>query len=221
MKYKIICYLVLISCINSFAQVPEGFVDVKDVIPSIKVELRYYGTHNFVGSSIDGYDSEVVILTKEATFALKKIQKLLLKQQLSLKIYDAYRPQKAVNHFWRWAKNVNDTLMKQEFYPSVEKKNLFKEQYIATRSRHSSGSTIDITLIDLNTCKELDMGTPYDFFGKESWVSYDCISKKQKKNRKLLQEIMLTNGFRNYSKEWWHFTLRGEPYRDQYFDFVP
>jgi D-alanyl-D-alanine dipeptidase len=124
-----------------------------------------------------------------------------------------------VNHFWKWAKDLNDTLMKYEFYPNVAKQHLFKEEYIATRSRHSSGSTVDVTLVDLTTNKELDMGTPYDFFGPESWISYKDISIEQKENRDLLQSVMVANGFRNYLKEWWHFTLINEPFQNQYFDF--
>jgi D-alanyl-D-alanine dipeptidase len=214
---KISCFFI---CFQSFGQLPDDFAYVSEEIPTIKVALRYISVNNFVGKSIDGYRANVVILSKQATEALKQVQKELLKDSLSLKIYDAYRPQRAVNHFWRWAKDVNDTLMKQQFYPNVKKKNLFKEGYIATRSGHSRGSTIDITLVDLKTNKELDMGTPYDFFGPESWVAYDKINELQKANRNLLQNVMKKHGFRNYPQEWWHFTLIGEPFLNQYFDFV-
>ena len=214
----IICFFFI--CFQSFGQLPNNFVYVQKEIPTIKIELRYLSNNNFVGVPVDGYKANIVILSKQATKALKKVQNELLKDSLSLKIYDAYRPQRAVNHFWRWAKNVNDTLTKQQFYPNVKKKNLFKEGYIATRSRHSSGSTLDITLVDLKNCKELDMGTPYDFFGPESWVAYDNITEQQKANRNLLQTVMKKHGFRNYPQEWWHFTLRGEPFLNQYFDFV-
>ena len=214
---KIIFFFVYFQ---SFGQLPNDFAYVQEEIPTIKIELRYFSDNNFVGTKVDGYEANVVILSSQATKALKRVQYELLKDSLSLKIYDAYRPQRAVSHFWRWAKDVNDTLTKQQFYPNVKKKNLFKEGYIATRSGHSSGSTIDITLVDLKTNKELDMGTPYDFFGPESWVVYNSITVLQKANRNLLQNVMKKQGFRNYPQEWWHFTLRDEPFLNQYFDFV-
>jgi D-alanyl-D-alanine dipeptidase len=214
---KIIFFFVYFQ---SFGQLPNDFAYVQEEIPTIKIELRYFSDNNFVGTKVDGYEANVVILSSQATKALKRVQYELLKDSLSLKIYDAYRPQRAVSHFWRWAKDVNDTLTKQQFYPNVKKKNLFKEGYIATRSGHSSGSTIDITLVDLKTNKELDMGTPYDFFGPESWVAYNSITVLQKANRNLLQNVMKKQGFRNYPQEWWHFTLRDEPFLNQYFDFV-
>ncbi|WP_108116550.1 M15 family metallopeptidase [Kordia periserrulae] len=198
---------------------PKGFVYVTDYIPDVELELRYFGSNNFVGTPIDGYEAEQCILTLPATKALQNVQKSLKKQQLGIKIFDAYRPQRAVDHFRRWAYDLNDTLMKSQFYPNVAKKDLFRLEYIATKSRHSSGSTVDITLIDLKTNQELDMGSSYDFFGEISWVSYQELTEKQLENRQLLQKVMLENGFRNYPKEWWHFTLRGEPYYNKYFDF--
>lgn len=201
------------------AQIPKGFAYVKKEIPDIQVELRYFGNNNFVGKPIIGYNKDVCILSMQATNALKKVQEELATFNLSLKIFDAYRPQRAVNHFIDWAKNLNDTIMKQQFYPEVDKKNLFKDEYIATRSRHSSGSTVDVTLVDKKTGVELDMGTPYDFFGPQSWVYFMRLSTQQKANRLLLQSIMSKHGFRHYPQEWWHFTLRGEPFKNQYFDF--
>ena len=219
MRFALPILLTLYSMV-AFAQLPEGFVYAKIEIPTIKVELQYCGGDNFVGEIIDGYNANVAIMTKQTAVALKKVQTQLAKQNLSIKIYDAYRPQQAVNHFVRWAKVVNDTLMKQQFYPRVDKRNLFKDGYIASKSRHSSGSTLDITIVDLKTGEALDMGSPYDFFGSESWVSNTNLTDVQSKNRQTLQKVMLTNGFRNYAQEWWHFTLRGEPYRNQYFDFL-
>jgi len=214
-KYFILCMLFLIVE-KSFAQqqLPEGFVYIKMVIPTIELEIRYAGNHNFIGKPIEGYNAPKAIITVEAANMLKKIQLELEKKNLGLKIYDAYRPQKAVNHFVKWAKNLNDTINKEEFYPNVKKKNLFKEEYIASRSGHSRGSTVDLTIIDLSTDekKALDMGSPYDFFGKESWVSNTNLTLKQLQNRKILQEVMQKYNFRNYPKEWWHFTLRNEPY---------
>ncbi|MCF6279838.1 MAG: M15 family metallopeptidase [Flavobacteriaceae bacterium] len=217
---KFIRLFLFLSCLNVSAQLPIGFVYVTDEIPSIKVELRYFSSDNFVGKPIDGYNDNVLILSSDATLALKKVQQELLKDSLSLKIFDAYRPQRAVNHFRKWAQNVTDTLTKEYFYPKVKKKNLFKDGYISTHSRHSSGSTLDITIVDLRTCKELDMGTAYDYFGKESWTHYQRITKKQQANRMLLKSVMNKYGFRNYPKEWWHFTLRKEPFLNQYFDFI-
>ncbi|WP_055448271.1 M15 family metallopeptidase [Lacinutrix mariniflava] len=213
-------FLLTLYSLIGYAQLPKGFVYAKIEIPTIQVELQYCGDNNFVGDIIDGYNANVSIMTKQTAVALKKVQAELAKQNLSIKIYDSYRPQRAVNHFVRWAKVVNDTLMKQEFYPRVRKKNLFKSGYIASKSRHSSGSTLDITLAHLKTGEALDMGSPFDFFGSESWVANTNLTVDQAKNRKLLQTVMLSNGFRNYPKEWWHFTLRGEPYRNQYFDFL-
>jgi D-alanyl-D-alanine dipeptidase len=219
---KILCALLFLffsMCETPKAELSEGFVYVKNQIPTIELEMRYFGTNNFVGAKVDGYEAETCILSKPATLALQKVQAELKKKGLGIKIFDAYRPQRAVNHFRRWARNLKDTLTKQQFYPNVAKKDLFKLEYIATKSRHSSGSTVDITLINLNTKKELDMGSSYDFFGEISWVGYKNLTKIQLQNRTLLQKIMKKHGFRNYPKEWWHFTLRGEPYRNQYFDF--
>jgi D-alanyl-D-alanine dipeptidase len=217
--FKPICFLFFIWSAVGFAQLPEGFVYVEEKIPSIKVELRYLTDNNFVGTKIDGYHRDVAILSKAATSALLKAQAEFESYGLSIKIFDSYRPQQAVNHFIRWARDLNDTRNKSRFYPDVEKRFLFKEEYIASRSGHSRGSTVDITLVDLKTCEELDMGSPYDFFGEESWVSHSAITVQQRANRMLLQSVMAKHGFRNYLKEWWHFTLRGEPFPETYFDF--
>ena len=199
---------------------PEGFVYIKDVLPDIEVVLRYAGSNNFVGTPVDGYEEGKCVISVEAANALKNLQEELYNHNLCLKVFDAYRPQTAVNHFVRWAKDLNDTINKQQFYPEVNKRNLFKEGYIASSSRHSSGSTVDITLVDGSTGKELDMGSPWDYFGEQSATDYQGITDKQKSNRQLLRSLMAKHGFRNYPKEWWHFTLRGEPYAGQYFDFV-
>jgi D-alanyl-D-alanine dipeptidase len=213
-------FLFAIICTFTFAQLPEDFVYVQDVLPYLKVELRYNTSHNFVGQPIEGYKSNNLILTKNAVEALKKVQEELESHGFCLLVYDGYRPQRAVNHFMRWAKNLNDAINKHEFYPNVKKKHLFKEEYIASRSGHSRGSTLDITIIDNAIDSVLDMGSPYDFFGEESWVDYDKITEQQKANRQRLQTIMIKHGFRNYPKEWWHFTLQNEPFPDTYFDFV-
>lgn len=223
MKYKII-YIVLIVIGFSFtiqekAQLPEGFVFVKSLIPDLDVSLRYFSSHNFVGDTITGYKANRLILTEATAQALKLVQNDLQQQNLCLKVYDGYRPQRAVNHFITWAKDLNDTINKAEFYPNVDKRHLFRDGYIASRSGHSRGSTVDLTIIDGITGEPLDMGSPYDFFGAPSWVNYDEITETQKANRLLLKAVMLKHNFRNYSKEWWHFTLRWEAFPKTYFDF--
>lgn len=218
MKFNFL-FLITFICFNTYAQLPEGFVYVKKIIPDLDVELRYNTKNNFVGKRIDGYHSNKLILTEQTAVALKKVQEELQNMNLCLKVYDGYRPQQAVNHFMRWAKNLNDTINKATFYPNVNKEHLFEEEYIATRSGHSRGSTLDLTIIDGNTGKPLDMGSAYDFFGEQSWVDYQNITEKQKANRQILQKVMFKYSFRNYPKEWWHFTLRFEPFPETYFDF--
>ena len=224
MKNKIL--IILLVCIgfafnkSMIIQLPEGFVHVKEVIPDLDVELRYFSTHNFVGDTIEGYKTNNLILTIQTAKALKLVQEELQSQNLCLKVYDGYRPQRAVNHFISWAKDLSDTINKQEFYPKVEKRHLFRDGYIAAQSGHSRGSTVDLTIIDGNSNETLDMGSPYDFFGEPSWVEYQNITELQKHNRQLLQTIMLKHGFRNYLQEWWHFTLNGELFPETYFDFL-
>jgi len=223
MNYKTLILLIGVMMLavapNQKQTLPKGFVYVKSVIPDLDVELRYFSENNFVGDTIDGYKSNRLILTKVTAEKLKLVQAELQKQNLCLKVYDGYRPQRAVNHFIRWARDLNDTINKQQFYPEVNKKNVFKAGYIASRSGHSRGSTLDLTIINGETGKPLDMGSPYDFFGKESWIAHEDITEEQKKNRQLLQTVMLKHNFRNYPKEWWHFTLRWEPFPKTYFDF--
>ncbi len=212
--------LLLFNILFGFSQkLPKGFSYVNDIIPSIQQELRYCYTNNFMGVSVKGYEEPVLITSTKTVKALKKIQEKLLKKGLGLKIFDAYRPQSAVNHFVKWAKTPNDTITKKQYYPKLNKKNLFKLGYIASRSGHSRGSSVDLTIINKKTGKELDMGSPYDFFGKISHTSYPKITKKQKANRLFLKKIMILNGFKYYSNEWWHFTLRNEPFPKTYFNF--
>ncbi|MCA0154490.1 M15 family metallopeptidase [Winogradskyella vincentii] len=224
MKLKTLLILLLTSGLLSLSQqqkvLPKGFVYAKDVINDLDIELRYFSTNNFVGDTIEGYKANKLIITKETADKLMLVQEELQSQNLCLKVYDGYRPQRAVNHFIRWARDLNDTINKSQFYPDVAKQNLFKEEYIASRSGHSRGSTLDLTIINGITGEPLDMGSPYDFFGQQSWVDYQSISEAQKRNRQLLQTVMLKHGFRNYPKEWWHFTLRWEPFPKTYFDFV-
>ena len=199
--------------------IPEGFTLVSDRIPDVILEIRYHSTYNFVGERIDGYKAPVAIPTDEAPEALCKVNEELKAKGYRLKIFDAYRPQRAVNHFIRWAENIGDTLMKPYFYPDVPKSELFEREYIMARSGHSRGSTVDLTLLDMQTGKELDMGGPFDWFGELSHPDYAEITDEQMSNRMLLRETMLRYGFAPLESEWWHFTLKDEPYPDTYFDF--
>jgi len=198
---------------------PPGFVYLTDYIPDLKLDLRYASSHNFVGRPIAGYKKKVCIVTESCAKKLQKINKELKKYDLAILIYDAYRPQKAVNDFLLWARDLQDTLMKKEFYPYIPKKELFKRGFIASKSRHSSGSTVDLTLYSLKYNAVLDMGGTYDYFGVKSYVNYKKLNKEQQYNRQFLQKIMQKYGFRSYYKEWWHFTLRNEPYVNHYFNF--
>ena len=217
---KLLLIFTICFCINSYTQeLPKGFVYLSDVDASIQKELRYLSTNNFIGKTIDGYKNNCVIVSKKTALALKKIQTILTKKGLSLKIFDAYRPQQAVDHFVKWAKVLNDTLMKQQYYPKVPKSQLFNLGFIASKSGHTRGSTVDLTIINVKTGKELDMGSPYDFFGVESHPFYKKITNRQQKNRITLRTIMLANNFKPYDNEWWHFTLRNEPFPKTYFKF--
>ena len=220
----IVCLLLVWHCPAAGQQssLPGSFIYVNEIIPDIQVELRYFTSHNFVGERIDGYQASRCILTREAAEALKGVQDDLKPFGLGLKVYDAYRPQRAVDRFVKWAKNLNDTKMQQEFYPQVRKENLFKEDYIAEKSGHSRGSTVDLTIVSLTGPEagtDLDMGTGFDFFGPESWPDYAGISAGPRAHRMLLLLVMEKHGFKPYPKEWWHFTLKDEPYPDIYFDF--
>lgn len=219
MKKIVFLIVVSFSLIIQSQKLPEGFVYLSDVDASIQKELRYLSNHNFIGKPIDGYKNDCLIVTKQTAEALKKVQFLLKEKGIGLKLFDAYRPQKAVDHFVRWAKVLNDTLMKKEFYPKVPKSQLFNLGFIASKSGHTRGSTVDITLVNIKTGKELDMGSAYDFFGEESHPFYKSITKKQQENRLLLRKIMVENGFSPYDNEWWHFTLKNEPFPQTYFDF--
>ena len=216
-----LCAIFFCASANSYA-LPEGFVYLEDVAPSILIDLRYAGDNNFIGGPIDGYVKPRCIVTKEMAKALKRVQSELHSHGLGLKIYDSYRPQRAVDHFVRWAKDSNDTKMKDEYYPNVKKESLFNEGYIAGRSGHSRGSAVDLTIVSVNkpdSGQEIDMGSPFDLFDPKSWTKSPDVSPDQRANRLLLKTIMEKHGFQPYEKEWWHFTLRNEPYPNRYFDF--
>jgi D-alanyl-D-alanine dipeptidase len=197
---------------------PSGFVYLNEVIPDIQFDMRYYNANNFIGTQIDGYESHKCIISKDAAFALKNVQSELKEYGLCLKIFDAYRPQQAVDHFVRWTQDLTDTLQKTEYYPNVPKNELIPE-YIASKSGHSRGSTIDLTIVSYTDSTQLDMGGTFDFFGDVSNVKFADITGTQRSNRMLLQTLMIRHGFKPYSKEWWHFTLQNEPFPNTYFNF--
>lgn len=197
----------------------SGFVLLSDAVPDAILEIRYYSTFNFVGERIDGYEEPLAFLTREAAAALREVSDELLQKGYRLKIFDAYRPQSAVSHFVRWAKDLGDTRMKAYFYPELDKKALFSKGYIAEHSGHSRGSTVDLTLFDMAAGKEVDMGGPFDYFGDLSHVNTSKITEEQHQNRMLLREAMLAHGFSPLVEEWWHFTLTNEPYPNTYFTF--
>ena len=198
----------------------SGFVVLADVVPDVIQEIRYYSTYNFVGDRIRGYEEPVALMTKEAAFALKDVADELREKGYRLKIFDAYRPQMAVDHFKAWAENLKDTRMKEYFYPDLNKDVLFEQGYIAAYSGHSRGSTVDLTLFDMNTEKEVDMGGTFDYFGERSHPDFKGdLTPEQLKNRRILQQAMFRHGFKGLDTEWWHFTLRNEPYPDTYFTF--
>ena len=217
---KTLKILILFSTI-SFSQSNNSFVDLKEYIPNIIIDLKYASNDNFTGRIVKGYESPKCLLTLEAARSLRNIQTILNKSGYCLKIYDAYRPQRSVNYFINWSTNLTDTVNKNNFYPNISKSVLFKLGYIATKSSHSRGSTVDITLVEISSGKEIDMGSSYDFFGLKSSHDYENISITHKNNRRFLLDIMTNNGFSSYSKEWWHYTFIDEPFPTTYFDFIP
>ena len=232
-----ICLFALNACSSKQEQLkPEedssNFVNLMDAVPDAILEIRYYSTYNFVGARIDGYLQPVALLTKQAADSLRAVSDDLKQHGFRLKIYDAYRPQCAVDHFVRWAEDIPDTLMRQIFYPNVDKSLLFEQEYIMKRSGHTRGSTVDLTLVDAFSGKELDMGGVFDWFGNESHPDYcgdpdkiiwtpneNGLTKDQFYNRVILRAAMLRHGFKPLDSEWWHFTLANEPYPDTYFNF--
>ena len=197
----------------------SDFVLLAEYIPDIVQEIRYYSTFNFVGKRVDGYEEPVAILTKEAARALKSVSNEMIVHGYRLKIYDAYRPARAVKHFELWGIDDLDLSMKPFFYPDLQKQELFVKGYIAAKSSHSRGSTVDLTLLDMKTGKDIDMGSPFDFFGEISHPDYKGITDEQYENRMLLQNAMKRAGFIPIDCEWWHFTLEDEPFPEVYFDF--
>ena len=198
----------------------SGFVSLTEAVPDVILEIRYYSTYNFVGDRIDGYEEPCALITREAAEALAGAARDAEEQGYILKIYDAYRPQTAVDNFIEWAEDIDDTRMKAYFYPELDKSVLFDQGYIAEKSGHSRGSTVDLTLFDMRTGKDVDMGGTFDYFGERSHPDYTGdLTEAQIENRNILRDIMVKNGFRPLDTEWWHFTLNDEPYPDTYFAF--
>ena len=198
---------------------PSGFVLLSDYVPGIVQEIRYYSTYNFIGDRIDGYEEPCALLTVEAARALKAVSGEMNVHGYRLKIFDAYRPACAVRHFVLWGIEDLDLRMKPYFYPDLPKQELFERGYIASKSSHSRGSAVDLTLLDMKTGKELDMGSPFDLFSEVSHPDYQGVTQEQFDNRMLLQEVMVRNGFKPIDCEWWHFSLKDEPYPETYFEF--
>ena len=234
----VLCLLLSACSVYMPATPPSGFIHISDAVPDAILEIRYFSTYNFVGERIDGYEQPTALLTVEAATALKAVSDDVKAQGYRLKIFDAYRPQRAVNHFVAWAKKAEDVRMKPYFYRNLDKSVLFPRGYIAEKSGHSRGSTVDLTLFDIATGKEVDMGATFDWFGKESHPDW-CgnpetgkytgkfpgntqptggkINEVQFKNRMILRKAMMRHGFKPLPEEWWHFTLANEPYPDTYF----
>jgi D-alanyl-D-alanine dipeptidase len=227
---------------NSDRSRPADFVDVTEVIPGIALDIRYLGAHNFVGRPIPGYQAPKCLLTRQAAEALEQVQAHLLERDYQLKVYDCYRPQQAVDAFVAWAEDLDDQRMKTEFYPNVDKQHLFRDGYIAARSSHSRGGTVDLTIVprpapsqpafDIEaqvSCEapagqrfadnSVDMGTGFDCFSPLSHTLSPAITGEARDYRLLLKGLMEEAGFKNLDEEWWHFTLRDEPYPNTYFDF--
>ncbi len=196
------------------------FTELKTLLPNLKYDIRYNTNNNFVGSRINGYNASKAYLTNEAAAALKNVQADLNAEGLGLKIYDAYRPQRAVDHFVRWGQDPDDTLTKSTYYPDIDKDSVFAYGYVAKQSSHTRGSTVDLTIIHLTTGEELDMGSPWDFFGAISNHDSPLITPDQTANRNKLRKLMLKHDFKEYPQEWWHYTLKDEPYPDTYFNWV-
>ena len=214
------------------------FVTLTDVVPDAILEIRYFGTYNFVGDRIDGYEEPTALLTRQAADSLRAVSDDVIRLGYRLKIYDAYRPQKGVDHFVRWAEDIPDVRMKDYFYLDLDKDVLFPQEYICLKSGHTRGSTLDLTLFDMATEKEVDMGGTFDWFGPESHPDFcgnpetgeytgdgskspagRTITAEQFRNRMILREAMIRHGFMPFETEWWHFTLKDEPFPDTYFTF--
>ena len=218
---RLILFLIVINVKFIYGQQPSDFVNLSESIPSLVLSLRYGTSKNFLGRVVKGYENPNPLGTRAVAEALQCVQKKLKKRNIGLILYDSYRPQKAVDDFLEWASDSSDTIMKRYFYPDNKKEQLFKLGFIASKSGHSRGSTVDVGLIECkgDSYNIIDMGSAWDYFGPEAATNYINLTKQQLKNRALLQNCMERCGFKPYDKEWWHFTLKSEPYPNTYFNF--
>ena len=201
---------------STFQELNDG---ISDDLEKFEISIRYFSNNNFIGRPIPGYYANKAFLTREAADALLLAQRDFIKQGYRLKIYDAYRPQTAVDYFSAWAADLEDTQNKSQYYPNISKSQLFADGYIAAKSGHSRGSAVDLTLLEIESGNELDMGSPWDFFDPISWVENNQITDQQRANRKLLASVMMIHGFKPLKEEWWHFSFTEEPFPETYFDF--
>ena len=218
------CAFILALSLAACTHAPDatdasGFVDARALIPDLAIEMRYAGQENFIGRPIAGYEDSICLITRQAAIALARVQTQLAASGLGLKVFDCYRPARAVADFAAWARDPRDQARKAEYYPNVDKSQLFALGYIAERSGHSRGATLDVTLVDLTTRAEIDMGSAYDLFDTRSWPTDQTVGPAQRAKRLTLQSVMTANGFRPLAEEWWHFTLNDEPFPETYFDF--
>ena len=218
MRRRLLTVLAIVLTRSVQAEPGTPFVDAAALVPGLAVEMRYFGAHNFVGRRIAGYEAPRCLLTAQAASALGEAQRAVAPHGFGLKVFDCYRPARAVADFVAWAKDPADTRMKGEFYPDIDKRDLFRLGYIAARSAHSRGSTVDLTLIRLGDRSEVDMGTPFDTFSPASAPLSSRVTARQRANRRRLRATMIRAGFAPYAQEWWHFTLSREPYPDTVFD---
>ncbi len=219
MKKLIFTLMGIFSVAAGASEIPKDFVYLRDIDPSIIQDIRYAGSHNFVGHPLVGYEASECLLTRQAALALSQVQKELLKSKLSLQVYDCYRPVRTVKYFMEWAKDSRDNKMKKEFYPKVNKKDLFVLKYVAEKSGHSRGSTVDLSIVHLPAKNTLDMGTDFDYMDEHSHAMREDISIVAYQNRGILRKLMEKYGFKVIPEEWWHFSLVDEPFSDTYFDF--
>ena len=238
----VLCLILFIANAALAVELPKDFVNLKEIEPSIIENLRYFSNENFIGRKIDGYNANRVILTHKAAIALVKVQQELLKDGYSLVIYDAYRPQRAVDLFMKWSKDSEDQIAKEKYYPNINKADVFKLGYVAEKSGHSRGSTVDLSIIKVGDSLKpitlqkrqlkngsiipflhdgtVDMGSSFDLFGEASHHDNNLIEKEFLDQRNYLRRVMKKNGFNDYQEEWWHYTLKDEPFPDTYFDFI-
>lgn len=206
-------------CVPKARELPDGFVYIDELIDDCIIDAKYAGTDNFMGRPADGYEQPLVVMAKEVAERCVKAAELVRKQGFVLKFFDAYRPQRAVDDFCRWGEDVCDARRKPIQYPNIEKKDMFEQGYIARRSGHTRGKAVDLTLVDVKTHQELDMGSGFDYMDPRSWTDSEQVTPEQRQNRYILRDAMLAVGFVPYEREWWHFSVEPEPYPDTYFDF--